>query len=217
LPIGSSGQVLKVVNGFPAWGNESGAATNVTSITVSSAQQLTAARNQRVLVNSTGGGPGTVVYLPATGNAEGDRLEVACVGLTSGTLSVRTGEYDFTVSTSMGLNEQRTFIYTSGAWTVGTVESHTHAGLGPTFASSAFQVTEPSGLVTNRLAFSLSDITPGATRTLTIANRSGVNVVSDTGAGNGSDVVNNIVSLTQAEYAAIVTPDAATLFLITDP
>jgi hypothetical protein len=29
LPIGSSGQVLKVVNGFPAWGNESGAVTSV--------------------------------------------------------------------------------------------------------------------------------------------------------------------------------------------
>jgi hypothetical protein len=42
-------------------------------------------------------------------------------------------------------------------------------------------------------------------------------VVSDTSAGSGSDVVNNIVSLTTAEYAAIVTPDAATLFLITDP
>jgi hypothetical protein len=29
LPIGSAGQVLKVVNGFPAWGNESGAVTSV--------------------------------------------------------------------------------------------------------------------------------------------------------------------------------------------
>jgi hypothetical protein len=36
-------------------------------------------------------------------------------------------------------------------------------------------------------------------------------------AGSGSDVVNNIVSLTQAEYNAIGSPDAATLFLITDP
>jgi hypothetical protein len=30
-------------------------------------------------------------------------------------------------------------------------------------------------------------------------------------------VVNNIVSLTTAEYAAIGSPDAATLILITDP
>ena len=67
------------------------------------------------------------------------------------------------------------------------------------------------------LAFSLSGITTGTTRTLTIANRSGTNVVSDTSAGSGSDVVNNIVSLTQAEYNAIGSPDAATLYLITDP
>jgi len=147
---------------------------SVSSITVSTDHQLTAARNQRVLVNSTGGGSGTAVYLPATGNAEGDRLEVACVGLTSGTLNVRTGQYNFTVSVAMVLGEQRTFIYASGAWTVGTVESHTHSGLGPTFASSAFQVTEPaSGNSTNRLAFSLSAITPGSTRTLTVPDASG--------------------------------------------
>jgi hypothetical protein len=70
---------------------------------------------------------------------------------------------------------------------------------------------------TKELKFDLSGITTGTTRTLTIANRSGTNVVSDTSAGSGSDVVNNIVSLTTAEYAAIGSPDAATLFLITDP
>ncbi len=71
--------------------------------------------------------------------------------------------------------------------------------------------------VSKELAFDVSGVTTGTTRTLTIANRSGVNVVSDTSAGTGSDVVNNIVSLTQAEYNAIGSPDAATLFLITDP
>jgi hypothetical protein len=71
--------------------------------------------------------------------------------------------------------------------------------------------------VSKELAFNLSGITTGTTRTLTAADRSGVNVVSDTSAGSGSDVVNNIVSLTQAEYNAIGSPDAATLYLITDP
>jgi hypothetical protein len=71
--------------------------------------------------------------------------------------------------------------------------------------------------VSKELAFDLASITTGTTRTLTIANRSGTNVVSDTSAGSGSDVVNNIVSLTTAEYNAIGSPDAATLFLITDP
>jgi hypothetical protein len=56
-----------------------------------------------------------------------------------------------------------------------------------------------------------------ANRTYDLPNRSGVMVVSDTSAGSGSDVVTNIVSLTTAEYAAIGSPDAATLFLITDP
>jgi hypothetical protein len=54
-------------------------------------------------------------------------------------------------------------------------------------------------------------------RTYDLPDRSGTMVVSDTSAGSGSDVVNNIVSLTQAEYDAIGSPDAATLFLITDP
>jgi hypothetical protein len=67
------------------------------------------------------------------------------------------------------------------------------------------------------LAFEVDGLTTATTRTLTVADRSGVNVVSDTSAGSGSDVVNNIVSLTQAEYDAIGSPDAATLFLITDP
>jgi hypothetical protein len=53
-----------------------------------------------------------------------------------------------------------------------------------------------------------------ANRTYDLPDRSGTIVVSDTSAGSGSDVVNNIVSLTQAEYDDIVTPDAATLFII---
>ena len=54
-------------------------------------------------------------------------------------------------------------------------------------------------------------------RTYTAPDRSGTIVVSDTSAGGGSDIVNNIVSLTQAEYTAIVSKDATTLYLITDP
>jgi hypothetical protein len=59
--------------------------------------------------------------------------------------------------------------------------------------------------------------TATADRAISLPNRGGTVVVSDTSAGSGSDVVNNIVSLTQAEYNAIGSPDAATLFLITDP
>jgi len=43
------------------------------------------------------------------------------------------------------------------------------------------------------------------------------NVRSITTGITGADAVTNIVSLTQAEYNAIGSPDAATLYLITDP
>ena len=71
---------------------------------------------------------------------------------------------------------------------------------------------------TKKIAFEAdTNISASTTRTFTAPNRNGTMVVSDTSAGSGSDVVNNIVSLTQAEYNAIGSPDAATLYLITDP
>lgn len=94
---------------------------------------------------------------------------------------------------------------------------YTYAGILPDVFSDANFVLYDNGDSTKNLQFQLSGIATGTTRTLTIANRSGTNVVSDTSAGSGSDVVNNIVSLTQAEYNAIGSPDAATLYLITDP
>jgi hypothetical protein len=42
-------------------------------------------------------------------------------------------------------------------------------------------------------------------------------IVSNTTGITGADAVTNIVSLTQAEYNAIGSPNATTLFLITDP
>jgi hypothetical protein len=94
---------------------------------------------------------------------------------------------------------------------------YTYAGTMPdVFSDSQFLLYDNTDTSKN-LAFDLGSISAGTTRTLTIANRSGTNVVSDTSAGSGSDVVNNIVSLTTAEYNAIGSPDAATLFLITDP
>jgi hypothetical protein len=54
-------------------------------------------------------------------------------------------------------------------------------------------------------------------RSYQLPNASGTLVVSSTTGITGSDAVTNIVSLTQAEYNAIGSPDAATLFLITDP
>jgi hypothetical protein len=148
----------------------------ISSITVSNTHQLTAARNQRVLVNDTASaGSKVAIFYPTSGNAEGDRLEVVYASRVNNTqpINVRTGQSDYTGSQDISLGYQRTFIYVSGSWTAGSVEQHTHPDPTPSFDSSAFRVTEPSGLATNQLAFSLANITAGATRTLTVPDASG--------------------------------------------
>ena len=108
-------------------------------------------------------------------------------------------------------------IYIRVATTGTRATDWTYAGILPDVFNDANFLLYDNGDSSKNLAFQLSGLTTGTTRTLTAADRSGVNVVSDTSAGSGSDVVNNIVSLTQAEYNAIGSPDAATLYLITDP
>jgi hypothetical protein len=108
-------------------------------------------------------------------------------------------------------------IYIRVATTGTRATDWTYAGILPDVFNDANFLLYDNADSSKNLAFQLSGISASTTRTLTIANRSGTNVVSDTSAGTGSDVVNNIVSLTTAEYAAIGSPDAATLFLITDP
>jgi hypothetical protein len=115
------------------------------------------------------------------------------------------------------INRKPAGIYIRVATTGTRATDWTYAGILPDVFNDANFLLYDNGDSSKNLAFQLSGITTGTTRTLTIANRSGTNVVSDTSAGSGSDVVNNIVSLTQAEYNAIGSPDAATLYLITDP
>jgi len=115
------------------------------------------------------------------------------------------------------LNRKPAGIYIRTANTGTRASDWTYAGEFPDVFNDANFVLYDNGDSTNNLQFQLSGISTGTTRTLTAANRSGTMVVSDTSAGSGSDVVNNIVSLTQAEYNAIGSPDAATLYLITDP
>jgi hypothetical protein len=114
-------------------------------------------------------------------------------------------------------NKPAGIYYRSGTLGVSRDADYTYGGtLGDVFSDSVFLLYDEAD-TTRNLQFSLGGITTGTTRTLTAADRSGTMVVSDTSAGSGSDVVNNIVSLTTAEYAAIGSPDAATLYLITDP
>jgi hypothetical protein len=115
------------------------------------------------------------------------------------------------------INRKPAGIYIRVATTGTRATDWTYAGILPDVFNDANFLLYDNGDSSKNLAFQLSGITTGTTRTLTAADRSGVNVVSDTSAGSGSDVVNNIVSLTQAEYNAIGSPDAATLYLITDP
>jgi hypothetical protein len=115
------------------------------------------------------------------------------------------------------INRKPAGIYIRVATTGTRATDWTYAGILPDVFNDANFLLYDNADSSKNLAFQLSGITTGTTRTLTAADRSGVNVVSDTGAGSGSDVVNNIVSLTTAEYNAIGSPDAATLFLITDP
>jgi hypothetical protein len=103
----------------------------------------------------------------------------------------------------------------SGLSISGTTMTATGGGNEP--ADNVFRVVGSSDS-SKKIAFEAdTNISAATTRTFMAPNRSGTMVVSDTSAGSGSDVVNNIVSLTQAEYNAIGSPDAATLFLITDP
>jgi hypothetical protein len=115
------------------------------------------------------------------------------------------------------INRKPAGIYIRVATTGTRATDWSYAGEFPDVFNDANFLLYDNADSSKNLAFQLSGITTGTTRTLTAADRSGVNVVSDTSAGSGSDVVNNIVSLTQAEYNAIGSPDAATLYLITDP
>jgi hypothetical protein len=81
---------------------------------------------------------------------------------------------------------------------------------------STFRIVGSSD-ATKKVAFEVDGLTTATTRTLTVPNASGTLVVSSTTGITGADAVTNIVSLTQAEYNAIGSPDAATLYLITDP
>jgi len=115
------------------------------------------------------------------------------------------------------LNRKPAGIYIRVATTGTRATDWTYAGEFPDVFSDANFLLYDESDSTKNLKFQLSGITTGTTHTLTAANRSGTMVVSDTSAGSGSDVVNNIVSLTTAEYNAIGSPDSATLYLITDP
>jgi hypothetical protein len=112
LAIGSSGQVLKVANGIPAWGNESGAVTSVNgetgAVTLDAAdvgalqssvsieqyvfddftETLPARRNAQWQVSFIVSGGTRTLSLPSSSVQVGDRIRVALTVPASTTLNV---------------------------------------------------------------------------------------------------------------------------------
>jgi hypothetical protein len=82
LPIGTSGQVLKVVGGFPAWGNESGAVEQYT-ITSGTTFTVPDVRAARVLVDRNNNND-LAINLNTTNPQNLDRVEVILVRQLSG-------------------------------------------------------------------------------------------------------------------------------------
>jgi hypothetical protein len=160
----------------------------------------------------TGSGGGGASYI------DGEVAAYSDLSLDAGVAPLNTAWLVRTASGAWLLARKPAGIYIRTATAgVSRDADYTYAGILPDVFNDANFLLYDNGDSTKNLAFQLSGITTGQTRTLTVADRSGVNVVSDTSAGSGSDVVNNIVSLTQAEYNAIGSPDSATLYLITDP
>ena len=223
LAIGTAGQILKVVAGEPAWANESGAVVSVngeTGTVVLDAADVGAAPATGIDPTAISGT--AVVDSDArlsdartpTSHTHGNLTNDGKLGSTSG-LPVVTTTAGAVTTLALGTANQ-VFRVNSGATGV-------EFGAGFDAASPpAIGNTTPNTLAGTQLALhdgsdtgtfvAASKLT--ANRTYDLPDRSGSMVVSDTSAGSGSDVVNNIVSLTQAEYDAIVTPDAATLFII---
>ena len=85
LPIGSAGQVLKVVNGLPAWSNESGAVTSVngqTGSVVLDAEDVGALQTafSHETYSYSGGGGTNIETLPARRNARWDIVFIVSGG-----------------------------------------------------------------------------------------------------------------------------------------
>jgi hypothetical protein len=131
--------------------------------------------------------------------------------------------------TEMDPDEEFTFRWNNGRWDMDlrpNPSATTAVSILKPNASGTLGLSEPSDSTfrivgssdaTKKVAFEVDGLSAETTRTLTVPNASGTLVISNTTGITGADAVTNIVSLTQAEYNAIGSPDAATLFLITDP
>jgi len=155
LPIGTSGQVLKVANGIPAWGNESGAVTSVNgetgAVTLDAADVgaawpltlsyqvvtgntlLSAGRNRRIGLETFG--VTATVDLPYAANQNGDRLTLVADFRAATTLTIRTAAqmaggvpiaYS-TLGTLTQSGQSLSFVCSdSNDWSLVAVDTHNH-------------------------------------------------------------------------------------------
>lgn len=103
--------------------------------------------------------------------------------------------------------------HASGTSKKSTISALRAAIVSNEFDDNQFRINDNAD-ATKQIAFEASGITTGNARTLTAPDQDGTLMISSS-VETGEDVVTRVVSLTQAEYDAIVTKDADCLYLIT--
>jgi hypothetical protein len=245
LPIGTAGQILKVnsTSTAPEWG--AAPATGVTSVTgtapiassggatpaisisaattsaagsMSSADKtkldgIAANANNYTHPNHSGdvtsvGDGATTIANDAVTNAKLANMATSTI---KGRATAGTGDPE-----DLSASSVRTLLNTDQVTDSRTPLSHTHGNItnaGAIGTTANLPLRTGTNGVVEAGSFGTSAGTFCEGNDARLLN----NVKSITTGISGADAVTNIVSLTQAEYNAIGSPDAATLFLITDP
>jgi len=196
---------------------------SVASVNYSADQTLPANRARQITIsNSNAGGITVTMPTQAEGTLNGDTYVIVGGGTMSGPITVR-GVANLsplvynTLVTITATGQQyrlRSGGGSGGSWGLVPVDTHTHTGAQVTVGTTA---NLPLKTGTNGVVEAGSFGTAAGSFCEGNDARLLNNVKSITTGISGADAITNIVSLTQAEYNAIGSPDAATLYLITDP
>jgi hypothetical protein len=250
LPIGSSGQILKVAaSGIPEWGAESGAVSSVAgrtgavTLAVADVADAVATSDARLSdARTPTSHTHTLSAITDAGTAaavDADQDLNTTSNVTFGIVNVNgelvapsikaTGQiqiednnsYMATLATGSDiLSASRNYQLPNASGTLALTTtaptSHTHGNLtndGKVGTTANLPLRTGTNGVVEAGAFGTAAASFCEGNDARLLN----NVKSITTGISGADAVTNIVSLTTAEYNAIGSPDAATLFLITDP
>ena len=198
LGIGSSGQVLKVSGGIPAWANESGAVSSVAGKTgvvtldkndvglsnVANTAQVTSVTGTAPIVSSGGTTPAISISAATTSaagsmsSADKTKLDGIASGATANTASTATPSALGTAAAGTATNYAR--------------EDHIHSA---DLSDSAFRVVGSSD-ATKKVAFEVDTLVDTATtRTLTVPNASGRIQVEGQPIGNTTPAAGTFTTL----------------------